>query len=268
MTTQAKKWADEDSDGEESPANVMPSAKDEVQPDGSVLRTITEYTTNEKGQKIKIVKKIKIYKKQIKVNRNVEARRKWRKFGDVNPAQVGPEDIITSVNDDMHLEYSNGKPESKDKGAPLALSKTAYAGILCRNCGREHWTHACPFAKQDLASNQATRPEAGGPSKYQPPGKGAGSRMDDERREEVATVRVANLSEDTKESDLSELFRNFGPVSRIYLAKDKTTGISRGFAYVNFVYREDAAKAIAKLNGYGYDHLILHLEWAKPSNKA
>lgn len=81
--------------------------------------------------------------------------------------------------------------------------------------------------------------------------------------DEFATVRVTNLSEDTKEADLQELFRPFGPISRIYLAKDKENNTSRGFAFVSFIRKEDAAKAIEKLSGYGYDHLILHLEWAK-----
>ena len=31
--------------------------------------------------------------------------------------------------------------------------------------------------------------------------------------------------------------------------------------------QDDAAKAIATLNGFGYDHLILNVEWAKPSNR-
>jgi len=87
------------------------------------------------------------------------------------------------------------------------------------------------------------------------------------RGDEVATLRVTNLSEDIKEGDLSELFRPFGPISRIYLAKDKVSQLSKGFAFINFVYREDAAKALAKLNGFGYNHLILHIEWAKPSSQ-
>ena len=40
---------------------------------------------------------------------------------------------------------------------------------------------------------------------------------------------------------------------------------SQGFAFVNYYRKEDAAKAIATLNGFGYDHLILSVEWAKPA---
>lgn len=50
--------------------------------------------------------------------------------------------------------------------------------------------------------------------------------------EETATIRVTNLSEDTRESDLQDLFRPFGPISRIYLAKDKITNQSKVFIAV------------------------------------
>ncbi|KAJ8642409.1 hypothetical protein MRB53_019103 [Persea americana] len=45
---------------------------------------------------------------------------------------------------------------------------------------------------------------------------------------------------------------------------DQKTGMSRGFGFVNFVNKEDADRAINKLNGYGYDNLILRVEWATP----
>ncbi len=38
---------------------------------------------------------------------------------------------------------------------------------------------------------------------------------------------------------------------------------SQGFAFVHFMNKKDAKKAIDTLNGYGYDHLILKVEWAK-----
>ena len=37
----------------------------------------------------------------------------------------------------------------------------------------------------------------------------------------------------------------------------------QGFAFINFHRREDAARAIAGVSGFGYDHLILNVEWAK-----
>ena len=61
-----------------------------------------------------------------------------------------------------------------------------------------------------------------------------------------------------------ELFSRFGQITRVYVALDRERGTSKGFAFVNFVRREDAARAISKLNGYGYDNLILHVEWAQP----
>ncbi|KAK3750228.1 hypothetical protein QZH41_015578 [Actinostola sp. cb2023] len=87
--------------------------------------------------------------------------------------------------------------------------------------------------------------------------------MQRSQRDETATIRVTNLSVETYESDLQNLFRPFGPVSRIFLAKDKITNESKGFAFINFVHREDAARAIKTLQGFGYDHLILNVEWAK-----
>jgi len=45
--------------------------------------------------------------------------------------------------------------------------------------------------------------------------------------DEAATIRVTNLSEDTRENDLQDLFRPFGSIARIFLAKDKVTGQSK-----------------------------------------
>lgn len=51
----------------------------------------------------------------------------------------------------------------------------------------------------------------------------------------------------------------------MYLAKDPETMQSRGFAFVSYYQKSDAESAMQALQGYGYDHLILKLEWAKPS---
>lgn len=120
-------------------------------------------------------------------------------------------------------------------------------------------------------------PTAGAKGGYVPPSvrnrgaAGAGESMSSHRRGgpggDDNSVRVTNLSEDTREDDLRDLFSPFGQVSRVYIAVDRETGESRGFGFVNFVYRADAQHAIDKLDGYGYDSLILRVEWAAPRSE-
>ncbi|CAF2966047.1 unnamed protein product [Rotaria sp. Silwood2] len=90
-----------------------------------------------------------------------------------------------------------------------------------------------------------------------------GGRSNDMRKQDEATVRVTNLPEETQEQDLRDLFTPFGSVSRVFLAKDKTNNTSKGFAFITFNEKKDAQKAIECVSGFGYDHLILKVEWAK-----
>ena len=62
---------------------------------------------------------------------------------------------------------------------------------------------------------------------------------------------MTNLSEDTRESDLQELFRPFGPISRIFLAKDKHTNQSKVIFPSSFlVTRKKAAFLMECLRSY------------------
>ncbi len=97
----------------------------------------------------------------------------------------------------------------------------------------------------------------GGPGPQGGPG---GGREDDK----FPTIRVTNVSEDTSDDDLKQLFGRFGMLHRVFLAKDKERNTSRGFAFVSFLNKNDAQRAMDELQGYGYDHLILRLEWANP----
>lgn len=85
-------------------------------------------------------------------------------------------------------------------------------------------------------------------------------------RDDTTAIRISNLSEAMTEADLEELVKKIGPHSKMFLARDKNTGLCKGFAYVHFKSRRDAATAIELLNGHGYDHLILNVEWSKPQN--
>lgn len=82
-------------------------------------------------------------------------------------------------------------------------------------------------------------------------------------RDELPTLRVTNLSEDTQENDLRELFGIFGRVARVFVGRDRETGAGKGFAFVSFEERAVAQKAMEKVNGKGYDNLILSVQWSR-----
>lgn len=185
----------------------------------------------------------------------------------------------------IFLFVDNGTIGSKSEEIKASVDSLNARGavlMVCRTCGKkgDHWTSRCPYkdlAPQPDASfvDKPAAPETAAPASntgkgaYVPPGMRGGPAAerggtDMRRRNDENSVRVTNLSEDTREPDLLELFRPFGAVSRVYVAVDQKTGMSRGFGFVNFVNREDAQRAINKLNGYGYDNLILRVEWATP----
>ena len=75
---------------------------------------------------------------------------------------------------------------------------------------------------------------------------------------------VGNLSFDTTEDALRELFSPMGEVSQVRIMTDRDTGKSRGFAFVEMAQDEDAAKAIAALNGKEFGGRALTINEARP----
>lgn len=59
------------------------------------------------------------------------------------------------------------------------------------------------------------------------------------------------------------MFARYGHVTRVFLAKDRDTGRAKGFAFVSYADRGDAARACEKMDGFGFGHLILKVEFAK-----
>jgi RNA recognition motif-containing protein len=60
---------------------------------------------------------------------------------------------------------------------------------------------------------------------------------------------VGNLPYDTQEPELKELFTRCGGTQSVKVIKDKYTGRSRGFAFVEMTTADEAQKAIQDLNG-------------------
>ena len=68
----------------------------------------------------------------------------------------------------------------------------------------------------------------------------------------MTTIYIGNLNYTSGEDDIRRVFAPYGHVSRIDVATDRTTGKSRGFAFVRMPVFEDAEEAIRRLNGSSF----------------
>jgi cold-inducible RNA-binding protein len=75
---------------------------------------------------------------------------------------------------------------------------------------------------------------------------------------------VGNLSFNTTENELQELFSQAGAVQEVTLMQDKFTGKSRGFAFVTMGSEQDAQNAITKFNGQTLEGRPLTVNEARP----
>lgn len=75
---------------------------------------------------------------------------------------------------------------------------------------------------------------------------------------------VGGLSYDTSDEGLRDYFAQIGGVESATVARDRYTGRSRGFGFVEMDAEADAQKAIAELNGKDLDGRRLTVDEAKP----
>jgi len=76
-------------------------------------------------------------------------------------------------------------------------------------------------------------------------------------------IFVGNLSFNTTENDLTNLFNQAGPVESVRIITDRDTGRSKGFGFVA-MSDDDSPKAIAQLSGTELDGRKLTINEARP----
>jgi RNA recognition motif-containing protein len=75
---------------------------------------------------------------------------------------------------------------------------------------------------------------------------------------------VGNLSYTTTEDELRALFAQAGQVKSVSVIKDRDTGRSKGFAFVEMTTADEAQKAIDTLNGQAFQERSLRVNIARP----
>ncbi len=81
-------------------------------------------------------------------------------------------------------------------------------------------------------------------------------------------IYVGNLSYKVSDKDLQEVFEEFGTVTSAKVIKDRDTGRSKGFAFVEMENDDDAQTAIDELDGAEIDGRTVKVNKARPKETA
>lgn len=80
----------------------------------------------------------------------------------------------------------------------------------------------------------------------------------------MTNLFVGNLSYQTTQDELEAAFAAYGPVEKVTVIRDRDTGQSRGFAFVEMANSGDATNAINALNGTEMNGRAMNVNEARP----
>lgn len=80
-------------------------------------------------------------------------------------------------------------------------------------------------------------------------------------------IYVGSLSRDVSEDDLRQAFEAFGEITSVNIIKDKFSGESRGFGFVEMPSKDEAQAAIDGLNGKDLKGQSLNVNEARPRSE-
>jgi RNA recognition motif-containing protein len=80
----------------------------------------------------------------------------------------------------------------------------------------------------------------------------------------TVNIYVGNLSREVTEDELRQAFEAFGQVTSVNIIKDRYSGESRGFGFVEMATRSEAQAAINELNGTSLGERTLSVSEARP----
>jgi RNA recognition motif-containing protein len=80
-------------------------------------------------------------------------------------------------------------------------------------------------------------------------------------------IHVSNLAYNVTEDDLREIFSPFGEISVVNIVKERSSGQSKGFGFVEIPNNSEADKAMKALNGSKLKDQAIKLSQAKPPEK-
>lgn len=271
MSAAKKNWVDDDDE-------------DDQRVESNVVKERLKLSENSKGQKVRTTIKYRVKEIRTKVPKRVVERRNIPRFGD---AKIGEENVTITNKDFITMDHPDDNDDDNDptlKNTLQSFAQKQQERSLIRELENDHENDSelpTDSAADSRSGSSATAGQASG-SSYVPPNmrnRAGGASTATSSLQAMATansddntIRVSNLTKDVTDADLMELFEPFGRVHRVYLPKvdridasGRTVKEPKGFAFIAYLRKEDAEAAMERLQGHGYAHLILKLEWARPN---
>ncbi|XP_043189800.1 ELAV-like protein 1 isoform X4 [Amphibalanus amphitrite] len=159
-----------------------------------------------------------------------------------------------------------GRPSPCKTPFTLVSARTPYAP--CPHFGsRDSVTSMMNGVELDgLTSNGGVHAASGADSK---PVSGGSPGQQQCHTEESKTNLIVNyLPQTMSQEEIRSLFSSVGDVESCKLIRDKVTGQSLGYGFVNYHKIEDAEKAINTLNGLRLQNKTIKVSYARPSSEA
>jgi RNA recognition motif-containing protein len=81
-------------------------------------------------------------------------------------------------------------------------------------------------------------------------------------------IYVGNISRESTENEVQQAFEEYGEVTSVNIIKDKFTGNSKGFGFVEMPNKEEAENAIKNLDGQRLNGRVLNVAEARPRTES
>jgi len=175
--------------------------------------------------------------------RRIEYRKKMHHFGAAKDKEGVDPAVTIYTTTDVFIE------------SPFA-KQTDVTESLLKNMEKTRMKRSMKKVQSDLLVTD---------NRYIPPGQrdGADKKMAYGAKmteKDLHTLRVTNISLETTEDEIGDLFSRFGRLTRVKLMVDYRG--NGNFAFISFSSKIDALEAMTKLQSYGLNHSILKIDTA------
>ena len=202
-----------------------------------IISRVSRYKDQTTQELVEVTSTIKVERRKVLTNDDIERRRRWAKFGLSAGVEKGNTEGVMYVED---KEVFFEKP----------FQQNSEAAVTTYNMNK---------ARKDKLMNIEKRErdlEAG--------------RLEEEKKvrdrnpegEKFISVKVSNLPETFTQTELHGLFSKAGDVKKLYIPQGRTEGSKPDFAFVHYERKDQAQRAIAMFNNYKMEPNILTVELA------